>query len=171
MDCHNRPSHRFLAPSTALNLALSTGHIPTDLPYIRKVGLDVLNAKYSHRDEALAAISKGITDYYQQNYPDIASSRKTDLDNTIAALQQIYNDNFFPEMNTDYRARENNLSHFVNDGCFRCHDGNKTNQKGEVISHRCNTCHDIVRRGTIDRPLQARKQYRGIGIQAPRRHR
>jgi hypothetical protein len=50
-------------------------------------------------------------------------------------------------MKTDYRARENNLSHFVNDGCFRCHDGSKVSDDGRVLSHDCSTCHLIVAQG------------------------
>lgn len=147
MDCHNRPSHRFQPAATAVNLALSTGQIPSDLPYVRKVGLELLNATYEKREDAYIAITKGLTDYYRTNYAQLADTRIDDIKKTGNALIQIYKENFFPEMKTDYRARENNLSHFTNDGCFRCHDGVKVNQWGEKLSHDCNTCHSIVAQG------------------------
>jgi len=147
MDCHNRPSHLFRPPAVALNLALSTRQIQPDLPYIRSVGLDLLNAEYKDRAEAIAALSTKLMDYYRENYPELADSLKDEINSASVVLQNIYNLNFFPEMKTDYRARENNLSHFVNDGCFRCHDGVKEDADGNTISHGCKTCHLIVAQG------------------------
>jgi hypothetical protein len=79
MDCHNRPSHTFLPPAKGINLALSTRQIASDLPFVRKVGLELLNAEYKDRVEAKAAITNGLVKYYQESYPEIASSRKTDI--------------------------------------------------------------------------------------------
>ncbi len=62
----------------------------------------------------------------------------------------IYNNNFFPEMKTDYRARVNNLSHFVNDGCFRCHGGDQVNEAGQGVTASCDSCHVIVAQGGTD---------------------
>ena len=38
---------------------------------------------------------------------------RTEIDQAITTLQRIYVNNFFPDENTDYRARTDNLSHFV----------------------------------------------------------
>ncbi len=167
MDCHNRPSHRFLPPATALNLALSTGKIPTSLPYIRQVGLDLLNASYATNRDAMDSIPKGLNDYYSQHYPDIFAARKPELHDVATALRRIYSENFFPEMKTDYRARENNLSHFVNDGCFRCHDGVKENERGEKLSHTCNTCHDIVAQGPSENVARVENSIAGLEFKHP----
>ncbi len=123
MDCHNRPSHGFLPPAKSINLALSTRQISPGLKYIRQVGLDLLNAEYTDREEANGAISSGLMQYYQENYPELAKTNGGEITQATKVLLNMYNQNFFPEMKTDYRVRENNLSHFVNDGCFRCHDG------------------------------------------------
>lgn len=147
MDCHNRPSHNFNPPAKSLNLALSTGRISRDLKYIRQVGLDLLNAEYETRAEANAAIIKGLEDYYRDEYPDEHDILKDKIDQATVALKEIYNQNFFPEMKTDYRVRENNLSHFVNDGCFRCHDGILQSETGKTIANACTTCHLIVTQG------------------------
>ncbi|PWB76132.1 cytochrome C [candidate division GN15 bacterium] len=167
MDCHNRPSHKFLAPATALNLALSSGTISTKLPYIRQVGLDVLNAPYLKTDQAVAAISEKLTAYYQEKYPDVAKDRGAEIAQAIATIQTIYKENFFPEMKTDYRARENNLSHFVNDGCFRCHDQVKVNDKGEKIRSDCFTCHLIVAQGPSEDLTKLTSNIAGLEFQHP----
>src|SRR5262249_60857942 len=40
VDCHNRPSHRFLAPSRAIDQSLGTGRLPTDLPLVKKIAVE-----------------------------------------------------------------------------------------------------------------------------------
>ncbi|MEZ5358105.1 MAG: NapC/NirT family cytochrome c [Candidatus Zixiibacteriota bacterium] len=147
MDCHNRPSHLFQPPAKLINLALSTGQISADLPYIREQGLELLNASYETKPEALAHIPEALAQYYQENFPDILTAHGTEISAAGQVLNAMYKNNFFPEMKTDYRVRENNLSHFVNDGCFRCHDGVMANQNGDVISNDCRTCHLIVAQG------------------------
>jgi hypothetical protein len=167
MDCHNRPSHKFLAPATALNLALSTRMMSPTLPYVRQVGLDLLNASYENRKQAQAAIDTGLLTYYQTNYPDIAASHTADIAKSTQTLKTIYAENFFPEMKTDYRARETNLSHFVNDGCFRCHAGNMVSAEGDTISSACNTCHLIVAQGPSEDLSQLASSITGMDFQHP----
>jgi len=167
MDCHNRPSHNFLAPATGMNLALSTGKISTDLKYIREVGLELLNAEYETREEANEAIRTGLADYYRDEYPDLFAGSKEKIDEAVTAMLDIYNQNFFPEMNTDYRVRENNLSHFVNDGCFRCHDGYMENEKGETIRNDCFTCHLIVSQGPSENVNQLESSVAGLEFKHP----
>ena len=167
MDCHNRPSHRFNPPATALNLALSTRNLSPSLPFIRQEGLDLLNAKYDNRDQAQAAIASGLPEYYEKNYPTIAAPNGAEIKQAVETLQRIYHENFFPEMKTDYRARENNLSHLVNDGCFRCHDQAKVDEKGDHIASACSTCHLIVAQGPSENPAQLASSISGLEFQHP----
>jgi hypothetical protein len=147
VDCHNRPSHQFAPPAVAVNLALSKGEISGDLPFIRAIGVDLLNAEYATLDQALAEIPVGLREYYEQQYPDRVSELSGEIDRAVEVLLGIYEGNFFPEMKTDYRARENNLSHFINDGCFRCHGGAQVNEVGEALPIECSSCHEIVAQG------------------------
>ena len=167
MDCHNRPSHSFLPPANAMNLALSTRRINPILKNIRALGLELLNAEYSTRKEANKAIEDGLYNYYKENYPDLAENNKPDIYQAKRALHEIYNNNFFPEMNTDYRVRENNLSHFVNDGCFRCHDGIKENQMGIKLSTECTTCHLIVSQGPSENVSELESNLAGLRFHHP----
>ena len=167
MDCHNRPSHSFQPPAQSLNLALSTKRIPSDLPSIREIGLKLLIAEYETTEQAVEGIRKGLVSFYQKNYPDIFKERLDDIEATGKQLQTIYQRNFFPEMKTDYRARENHLSHFVNDGCFRCHDGTKKSQWGKPLSHDCNTCHLIIAQGPSDNDENLLSDIAGLEFEHP----
>ena len=167
MDCHNRPSHKFQPPATSLNLAMSTRMISPSLPYIRQVGLDLLNAIYENREQAQGAIDTGLFAYYRANYPAIADSLKDEITKATQTLKAIYAENFFPEMKTDYRARETNLSHFVNDGCFRCHNSSMTAEDGSSISSSCTTCHLIVAQGPSEDLAALTSNITGLDFQHP----
>lgn len=167
MDCHNRPSHSFTPPAKSLNLALSKRQISPSLKHIRQIGLDLLVGEYSDRRQANLAIEAGLIRYYEEKYPHLVDSNKADLDQAAEFLLKIYNDNFFPEMKTDYRVRENNLSHFVNDGCFRCHDGLMQSEDGQVISHECSTCHLIVLQGPSENVGDLESNLAGLEFEHP----
>lgn len=167
VDCHNRPSHDFLAPATALNLELTKGTIDRDLPYVRWQGLVLLNAPYETKPEAEKAIRDGLITYYEQNYPDLAQSRRSDIDQAADTLVSIYDANFFPEMKTDYRVREDNLSHFVNKGCFRCHFSDLQTSDGATIPSSCDSCHLIVAQGPSADVTDLEQDLAGLGFEHP----
>jgi ribosomal protein S27E len=167
MDCHNRPSHIFLPPAVAMNQALRARKISPDLPYVRKVGLDLLNADYSDEQQALAAIESGLRRYYHDEHGELAEIAAVKIDDAARALQGIYSDNFFPEMKTDYRARESNLSHFVNDGCFRCHNTDMVDDKGQSLAYECDTCHLIIAQGPSETVSELESDLAGLAFRHP----
>ena len=61
IDCHNRPTHIYQAPSAAVNLALSTGRIDSTLPFIMRVAVGALTGRYASTTAALAGRSAGLT--------------------------------------------------------------------------------------------------------------
>lgn len=150
MDCHNRPSHDFTPPAVSMNLALSTGRISRDLPFIRKLGVDLLNADYASYAEAEAAIAVGIDAFYNTDYPEQVGALAGEIQRAKDELIGIYKANFFPEYSTDYRSRTNNLSHFVDHGCFRCHGNEQVTATGVSLPIACDTCHVIVAQGPTD---------------------
>ncbi len=167
MDCHTRPSHHFLPPATAMNLEMAKGTISPELPFIRQAGLELLNAPYETTSEATAAISSGLYDFYVEEYPHRFEALRSDVERAIERLQQIYTENFFPEMATDYRARINNLSHFVNEGCFRCHFSDLRTETGEEISSGCDDCHTIVAQGPSDELSDLPSDINGLPFEHP----
>ncbi len=167
MDCHNRPSHIFLPPAVALNLALQARNVSPELPFIRKVGLDLLNEEYTNREEAQEAIRSGLRSYYAEEYPDVAAAKSQDIDQATESLLTIYGENFFPEMKTDYRARASHLSHFVNDGCFRCHNESMVDEEGNHLAYDCQTCHLIVAQGPSEIVEELEMNLAGLEFKHP----
>lgn len=167
MDCHNRPSHIFLPPAVAVNMEMRARNISPDLPYIRRASLDLLTEEYQDREQAQQAIAAGLQDYYAAEYPEIAGQRMSHIDQASAAVGKIYRENFFPEMKTDYRARVTNLSHFVNDGCFRCHNQSMVNDSGRSLSSDCNICHLIVAQGPSESVADLEADLAGLEFKHP----
>jgi len=53
-----------------------------------------------------------------------------------------------------WRDYQDNIGHLYFKGCFRCHNGSHTSDKGDVISRDCNLCHDIVIQGIQGKGLE-----------------
>lgn len=167
MDCHNRPSHSFQPPATAMNLEITRGAISRDLPFIRSIGLGLLNADYETQEQGINSIAVGVAGFYADQYPERAAELADKIDEATAALQRVYENNFFPELKTDYRARTNNLSHFVNDGCFRCHNNDLQTETGLTISADCESCHAIVAQGPTDDLTALEDDLAGLEFEHP----
>ncbi|HWP66457.1 MAG TPA: NapC/NirT family cytochrome c [Candidatus Limnocylindria bacterium] len=150
MDCHNRPAHILRSPKESISRALQLGDIDPSLPSIVETGVELLKAPYSSVPEAMTAIQDGILRHYQEEYPEIAETRRADLEQAIAALQEIYRKNFFPEMKARWDVYPNNIGHLEFPGCFRCHDGEHRSADGKVVTADCNSCHVIIGQGRPD---------------------
>jgi nitrate/TMAO reductase-like tetraheme cytochrome c subunit len=141
MDCHNRPAHRYESPDDAVNLALSLGKIDRGLPYIKTNALFVLTRHYTNETQALQGIATDLA----YHYPNDARIRST-----IDVVQQIYTNNFFPEMKASWQVYPENIGHKDWPGCFRCHDGQHKTADGKRIikANDCNACHTILAQGS-----------------------
>ncbi|MDP2336079.1 MAG: NapC/NirT family cytochrome c [Bacteroidota bacterium] len=148
LDCHNRPSHNYKTPQNFIDKLMSEGKISKTLPGIKQVSMSVLYPEYSTKDSAFAAIKSKVTEFYQSGYPDLMTSRKSEIDNAIVEIQNGYGNNIFPYMKSSWKSYPNNIGHMEFDGCFRCHNDRHATEKGKVISRDCNLCHNIVAQGT-----------------------
>ena len=151
MDCHNRPAHKYKTPDDAVNLAMSLpGQIDATLPWIKTNAVDVLTRPYTNSIQA----SQGIATTLAERYPDLRKDAR--LRQTITAVQQIYRDNFFPEMRADWKVYPDNIGHKNWPGCFRCHDGKHIAEDGKrsIKANNCNSCHIILAQGTGDELLK-----------------
>jgi nitrate/TMAO reductase-like tetraheme cytochrome c subunit len=140
IDCHTRPSHRFLSPDEAVDAAIHAGLLDRSVPWLRSNIVATLTAPYQTTEAAAKAIAATL----RVNYPKL-----TGIERVVAETQHIYRENFFPEMKTDWRVHPDNIGHKITDGCFRCHDGNHMTDDGkQVISANCNLCHTILAQGS-----------------------
>ena len=144
VECHNRPSHVYVAPDRAVNEAFVAGRLDASLPYLKLQAVEALSKPYSTNKEAVEAISTSLHQYYQAKYPNVYASRRQSIDASVSELQRIFQTYFFPEMKTDWTTHPDNVGHYYSIGCFRCHDGKHVSNKGETIRADCNICHTVL---------------------------
>jgi hypothetical protein len=60
MDCHNRPSHRYVPPDQAVNLAMELGQIDRTIPWIKTNAVYVLTRKYNTDIQARDGIATAL---------------------------------------------------------------------------------------------------------------
>lgn len=147
LDCHNRPSHNYNVPQNFIDKSIAAGKISKTLPGIKQISMTTLYKTYSTKDSAFLAIKDQVYEFYKSGYPELMTSRKLDIDNSIAEIQNGYANNISPFMKADWTKYPNNIGHMEYDGCFRCHNDRHANEKGKMISKDCNLCHVIQAQG------------------------
>ena len=143
-DCHNRPTHIYRSPGQEMDENLVSGHIDIKLPFVKKVGVELLEKPYKTKKEGLAAIAAELPAYYAKNYPAVAREKSEAIKEAVEHVQDIYERNFFPEMKVAWNTYPNHIGHFYTPGCFRCHDGKHKTAAGKIISKDCNLCHTVI---------------------------
>jgi len=147
LDCHNRPAHRFPAPTDAVNEALARGAIPRALPYIKRQAVIALDGDYETTEEALPAIEESLRSFYEEEEPDVLEEQEKDLRTAIRAVQRIYRTTIFPEMEARWSAHPDNIGHRDWPGCFRCHNEDMVSEQGDPVFEDCDGCHRILWQG------------------------
>ena len=147
MDCHNRPTHIYPAPESAVDQALASGVLDPTLPWIKKVAVDALVREYSDRKAAHAGMAAEIRGFYGKNYPAVARERAAALERAVEAVVAIYDRSVFPAMKVNWKTYASNIGHRNWPGCFRCHDGRHRSPSGKVLSMDCSLCHTLPQRG------------------------
>jgi hypothetical protein len=141
MDCHNRPSHKYLSPNAAVDQAINNGRIDPSMPWVKAKVVEALVQTYATREEA----HRKMEAFLRKEYPDDKR-----MDALVAATKGIYDVNFFPEMKADWRVHPDHIGHKDTPGCFRCHDGKHfaSDGKTSIKGSDCNACHIIVSQGS-----------------------
>jgi hypothetical protein len=144
IDCHNRPTHAFELPESAVDLRIYRGLISAELPFIKKKAVELLKADYPDREMAQKKIAEGVTSYYRDTYPAIYNTKRALVEQSAESVASIYMQNIFPDMKVIWGVHPNNLGHNDFPGCFRCHDGSHTSPDGQTISNDCSACHNLL---------------------------
>lgn len=148
IDCHNRPSHNYLPPSTFVDDALSSGIVSKSIPGIKLLAMNIFNKNFSTTDSMLNYINTEVMNNYKTNYSQFYAINQPLIKQAVNGLQSEFKQNIFPEMKVRWSAYPSNIGHKNFIGCFRCHDGQHTSSDGKVISKDCNLCHTIVAQGS-----------------------
>jgi NapC/NirT cytochrome c family, N-terminal region len=144
VDCHNRPTHTFELPESAVDKQMASGSVSPDLPFIKKKAVELLKANYPDQDTARQGIIDGLNQFYRASYPQVYATRRTLVQQSAEEIAAIYLRNVFPSMRLIWGAHPNNLGHMDSPGCFRCHDGSHTSADGQTIPNDCSTCHSLL---------------------------
>jgi hypothetical protein len=155
LDCHNRPAHRFAAPTDAVNEALATGVLPRKLPYIKRQAVIALDGDYESAEEAAAGIEESLQTFYEEEEPEVVEGQEKELRTAIRAVQNLYRANIFPEMKVDWSAYPDNIGHRDWPGCFRCHNEDMVSEEGSPVFEDCDGCHRILWQGDGDEPAMS----------------
>jgi nitrate/TMAO reductase-like tetraheme cytochrome c subunit len=143
VDCHNRPTHIFRAPTDEVDSALAQGRIARTLPHIKTEALKVLQADYASHEEARRRIPERIAAFYAENYPALASQAGA-VRSAGEAVAEIYCANVFPSMKIGWGTYVSHVGHTNSPGCFRCHDEEHKTAEGKTISQDCSLCHQVL---------------------------
>ena len=149
MDCHNRPSHVFLPPETAVDKAMAGGLISHRLPWIKKLALDALVKNYKEAEKVQDEMRLLIEGYYTSYYPDVLKRQRAEVTQAVNTIFSIHTRNVFPTMKVNWTTYPNDIGHRNWPGCFRCHDNHHVNQAGKVLTSACSVCHTMPQRGPL----------------------
>jgi len=137
IDCHNTVGHPIAAtPEQAVDRAIASHPLSRKLPFARREGIRLVKASYRSQDAANRAIAEGLRAFYQSRGADSAA-----LAEAVAAVQDAYGRNVFPDMKVTFGTYPDNRGHITSDGCFRCHDESHATKDGKTISADCELCH------------------------------
>lgn len=148
LDCHNRPTHVFLAPGPALDRKILGGQIPAELPFVKREALAAVTRKYPDAASARQGIAAHLRQWYGAHYPELAAARSSLIDRAVAGAQQAYAENVFPQMNIHWQTYQSFIGHRNGGGCFRCHNDVLESADGKVISRACDLCHVVLAENT-----------------------
>ena len=79
IDCHNRPTHNYLDPGPAIDLMLERGFIATDLPFVKREGMQAIQGDYASHDEARRRIAEHLESFYRREYAALADEAREEL--------------------------------------------------------------------------------------------
>src|SRR5262249_49875655 len=116
------------------------------LPYLKTNALYLLTRNYTNETQALQTVATGLAERYPADkFPTNQASVRA----AITAVQQIYTNNFFPEMKATWQVYPDNIGHKDWPGCFRCHDGQHKAADGKrtIKANDCIACHTILAQG------------------------
>jgi hypothetical protein len=146
INCHNRQGHPFNPSNVILNRLLTLQLVDHDLPEIKRVAIQALDAEYTSQEDAQKRIEATVRDFYKTTYPAIFSNKDAAIASAIEALKVAYARNYDPHMKVSWKNFPNNQGHLYSPGCFRCHDGKHRSDDGMVLSRDCSLCHLLIER-------------------------
>jgi hypothetical protein len=123
---------------------MASGAISSDLPWIHKEGLALLNGTYSSQEDAGVQIPLELQAFYRSQNPAVLPQKAALVDQASKELVALYDQNVFPFMKVTWGTHPNHIGHMEYPGCFRCHDGSHAAKNGDTIPQDCSVCHNLL---------------------------
>jgi hypothetical protein len=145
IDCHNRPTHIYDYPEERVDFGLYSQAINGQIPGIREDSLTVIQKEYTSREEAKEKMAADLMAAQEQRDPEQAKQYADDIKKAADYLLEAYLGNVWPATDVQWGTYREHLGHqFAEEGfgCWRCHDEEHENSKGDTISQDCSLCHD-----------------------------
>ncbi len=145
IDCHNRPTHTFDMPEERVDFGLRSKKLNPEIAGIREDSLTILNKSYTSREDAKKMMVRDLLDLQSARDKEVAKTFEADIRKAGEYLLETYLGNIWPEMNIKWGEYQQQLGHQFEEegyGCFRCHNEEHENSKGDTISQDCSLCHD-----------------------------
>jgi nitrate/TMAO reductase-like tetraheme cytochrome c subunit len=140
IDCHNRPAHTFsVSVDKAVDALIASGAVKRDVPFLKKELVAALTAEYPTHEAADA----GIANHLRQAWKSADARLAPEIERAVAAAQQLYRRNVFPDMKVTWGTYPSQLGHMDAPGCSRCHDESHKSAAGAVIKQDCEQCHKM----------------------------
>lgn len=144
VDCHNRPSHIYQPPGNEIDKAITAGLIDRTLPFVKRESLRIIDAEYESHEAARVTITEELTQFYADNYPQLAGENSEAITAAANTLGDIYSVNVFPQMQVWWNTYPNHIGHDQSPGCFRCHNKRMRTPERVTITRECDTCHVLL---------------------------
>ena len=96
--------------------------------------MEIFAVDYDTEEQADSAIAAGVMEYYNDYFPETVVSNKSDIEQAIAGMKDLYSKNIFPYMKASWNVYPDQIGHMEYNGCFRCHNDRHEAADGSLIS-------------------------------------
>ncbi len=147
IDCHNASGHPFTNPADLVDDAIEEGRIDRALPSIKARSDAIIKSAAGiggPDKERSAKFAQLIAAAAPKDSPPARKDAEQKFTNTMQRILMLTS--FSGERDgksLTWKNFPNNVGHKDFPGCFRCHDGKHTNEKGEAIRLQCTLCHAL----------------------------
>ncbi len=147
IDCHNASGHPFTNPANLVDDAIEEGRIDRSLPSIKARSDTIIQQAAGIAGPEKERAAKFAQIVAAAAPKDIPATSKGTEKKFADEMQQIlmltsFSSNLKGKPLT-WKNFPNNVGHMDFPGCFRCHDGKHTNEKGEAVRLQCTLCHAL----------------------------
>lgn len=145
VDCHNQVGHPFDSPDTLLDLAMETGRLSPELPYIKEEAMNLLTRQYESQEQALEAAER-LPEAYQARHPEVVQNYQEEIEQAVPEVKDLVRLVVFEEEGVTWRSFPDHMGHGGHKpfaGCFRCHNGTLQSEEGVPVRISCSLCHSI----------------------------